>query len=557
MGQNNQTNPLEEMKKLVNMLKEDKKENTEKLIMLKKKVLSLENAKNNLENKIDFCENLKNNIKFNNRDEFSKKLINLSEELSNVKLQNNILRRENAFEKENSNHLQRLNDELSTSIQDYETQTTEWENKYTKMEELFRKRDEERQNKILAALERMKLYDSKEVNSLLKSSPLYGNKNISNVDRLNNLKNPILAQTEAVNEERINQLNRIIEIKDQEIQRLMKLNEDNAKFIREGENYLRNNPNMLIDDYNNLRGDNDKKDDETQMIAKIAHKTIRSIQEMLNERTRQLNQKNKQIEDLYDQITKLKTENLKRVNSLEDQIKDTHEATMGKLNRIIDNTNHNLIVKLTRDEIRLMNLDDLEKLINDKDNAISGLAMELKSIREENETNYIILKEKNKKITELEIQLKLIKENTNEEYNKNIIERLQKEIQVKSNLIEEERKKANQMKNYYEQLYKKKLLNDEEAKLASTVYVPERLIVNKEKSELYVKIEKLRKENRKLNDEKKKLAHDKEELKKKYEDLDSELKKQKEKNSQGLQIQSKETNSLKKENEKLKKKIHL
>ena len=554
LGQNNQTNPLEEMKKLVNMLKEDKKENTEKLIILKKKVLSLENAKNNLENKIDFCENLKNSIKFNNRDEFSKKLINLSEELSNVKLQNNILRRENAFEKENSNHLQRLNDELSTSIQDYETQTTEWENKYTKMEELFRKRDEERQNKILAALERMKLYDSKEVNSLLKSSPLYGNKNISNVERLNNLKNPILAQTEAVNEERINQLNRIIGIKDQEIQRLMKLNEENAKFIREGENYLRNNPNMLIDDYNNLRGDNDKKDDETQMIAKIAHKTIRSIQEMLNERTRQLNQKNKQIEDLYDQITKLKTENLKRVNSLEDQIKDTHEATIGKLNRIIDYTNHNLIVKLTRDEIRLMNLDDLEKLINDKDNAISGLAMELKSIKEENETNYIILKEKNKKITELEIQLKLLKENTNEEYNKNIIDRLQKEIQVKSNLIEEERKKANQMKNYYEQLYKKKLLNDEEAKLASTVYVPERLIVNKEKSELYVKIEKLRKENRKLNDEKKKLAHDKEELKKKYEDLDSELKKQKEKNSQGLQIQSKETNSLKKENEKLKKK---
>ena len=83
-NQKGRSNPLEEMKKLVNMLKADKKENTEKLIMLKKKVLSLENAKNSLESKIDFCENLKNNIKFNNRDEFSKKLINLSEELSNV-----------------------------------------------------------------------------------------------------------------------------------------------------------------------------------------------------------------------------------------------------------------------------------------------------------------------------------------------------------------------------------------------------------------------------------------------------------------------------------------
>ena len=44
------------------------------------------------------------------------------------------------------------------------------------------------------------------------------------------------------------------------------------------------------------------------------------------------------------------------------------------------------------------------------------------------------------------------------------------------------------------------------------------------------------------------------ELKKKYEDIDSELKKLKEKNSQGLQIQSKETNNLRKERERLKKK---
>ena len=546
---NTQTNPIDELKNLVNMLKEDKKQNTEKIIVLKKKVLSLENVKDNLENKIDFCENLKNNIKFNNRDEFSKKLINLSEELSNARLQNNVLRRENNFEKENSEHLQRINDELNSSIKDYEIQNTEWEKKYTKMEELFRKRDEERQNKIIGALERMKLYDSREVNSILKGKPLYGSKNISNSQKLDRLVNPIQAQEDAVNEERINQLNRIIEMKDQEIQRLMKLNEDNAKFIREGENYLRGSPELFKGGLNE-----DKKDDEAKLVAKIAHKTIRSIQDMLNDRTRQLNQKNKQIEDLYDQISKLKTEHIQRVNSLEDQIKDAHDVTIGKLNKLIDNTNHNLIAKFTRDELKLMTLEELEKLINDKDNAINGLAIELKSIKEENDTNYIVLKEKNKKIADLEMQLQILKENNNEEYNKNIINRLQKEIDIKSNLLDEEKKKANQIKNYYEQLYKKKLINDEEAKLASTVYVPERLIINKEKSELYVKIEKLRKENRKINDEKKKLIREKEELKKKMEDLDSELKNQKEINSKGLERQSKETKSLIKQKEKLTKK---
>ena len=130
---------------------------------------------------------------------------------------------------------------------------------------------------------------------------------------------------------------------------------------------------------------------------------------MLNERTGQLNQKNKQIEDLYDEIAKLKTANLQRINSLEDQIKDAHDVTMGKLDKIIDNTNHNLIVKFTRKELELMTLNDLEKLINDKDNAITGLANELTAVKNENETNYIILKEKNKQIAELEMQLKLLK----------------------------------------------------------------------------------------------------------------------------------------------------
>lgn len=37
------------------------------------------------------------------------------------------------------------------------------------------------------------------------------------------------------------------------------------------------------------------------------------------------------------------------------------------------------------------------------------------------------------------------------------------------------------MKNNFEKIYKKKLLEEEEAKLANTVFVPERLIVNKEK----------------------------------------------------------------------------
>ena len=547
MNKNNKLNPLEEMKKLVSMLKEDKKESTQKLIMLKKKVVSLENDKNKLESRIDFCENLKNNIKFNNRDEFSKKLINLSEELSNVKLHNNILQRENTFEKENSAHLQRLNDQLNTSLKNYEIETTDWENKYTKMEELFRKKDEERQNKILAALERMKLYDNREVNHILNSKPLYGDNNISNIKSLPGI-NQSFAQLESDKDEKIKLLNEQIQSRDQEIQRLKKINEENAKYLKEGEGYLRSQ-NME----HNI-GENNDKNDETKLVAQIAHRTIRQIEEQLKERNRQLNQKNKQIEDLYEEISKLKTANIQRVNFLEDQIKDAHDNTMLKLNKFIDNTNHNLIVKLTREELQLMSLNELEKLINDKDNAIAALAMELKSVKHENDTNYVVLKEKNKKISDLEMQYKLLKENTNEEFNKNIIEKLKKDIEIKNNLLDEERNKNNKIKNHYEQLYKQKLIKDEEEKLANTVYVPERLIINKEKSELYVKMDKLMLKNKKLSVENKKLLKEKKDLIDSKRNIELDLQKEKEKHNQGLQAQYKGSSLLKKEKEKLKKK---
>ena len=557
-NKNSKINPLEEMKKLVTMLKEDKKDNTQKLITLKKKVLALENTKNSLESKIDFCENLKNNIKFNNRDEFSKKLINLSEELSNVKLHNNILQRENIFEKENSQHLQRLNDQLNNSIKNYEIETTNWENKYTKMEELFRQKDEERQKKILSALERMKLYDNREIKSVLKKPSLYGDKNISNLRSLPNMNNynnidTGFAELESVKEEKIKQLNKIIELKDQEIQRLMKINEDNAKDIREGSGFLRGYPKSLSEEniINNAYGG---KDDETKLVAQIAHKTIRQIQEQLNDKIRQLNQKNEQIENLYNEISKLKTANLQRINILEDQIKDAHDNTMLKLDKLIDNTNYNLIVKITREELQLMSLNELEKLINDKDNLITALTNELKALNKEKETNYIILKEKNKKINELEFQYQQLQEKDNEEYNKNYIEKLKNELKVKNDLLDEANNKNNEIKRHYEMLYKQKILKDEEAKLANTVSVPERLMVNKEKSDLYVKIDKLMKKNKEVNLVKKKLENEIKELNKRIENLKLQLDKEKEEKRKGLLVQSKESNLLKKEKEKLKKK---
>ena len=546
------TRPLEELKKLVSMLKEDKKDNTEQILILKKKILSLQNAKDVLENKIDFCENLANNIKFNSRDEYSKKLISMSEDLAQLKLNNTVLKRDNNFERENVNHLQRLNEQLNTGIKELEIQTSDWEKKYRKMEELYRKKDEERQNKIISALEKMKFYDTKEINTLFRNNPLYGSdKNISNVDTLKGIHKS--SQFQDQSGDKLDQLNKIIEMKNEEIQRLMKINEDNNILLRNGMPYMNNiNAQSIIDNY--YGNDND----ETKMIAKTAHKTIKTLQDILSQKTQQLNEKNKKIEELQEKLGEENAKNLQRINSLEDNLIDTHEGAMRKLENIIDITNKNLIVKMSREELSLLTLNDLEKLINDKDRAIKTLGIELQAVKEEIDTHKINLSEKNRRIADLENKLQKFKDNDKEEYYKDVIERLQKEIKIKEGMIDEERNNAASQKKFYETQYKQKIKKDEDTRLDNTVYVPEKLIINKEKSELYEKMVDLRKQITNFSKKNKKQTIKIEELEKKIRELEQNLQicKDEKKSILDLQIKdNKRISALLKEKEKHKKKI--
>ena len=152
-----------------------------------------------------------------------------------------------------------------------------------------------------------------------------------------------------------------------------------------------------------------------------------------------------------------------------------------------------------------MTLNDLEKMINEKDNAIKALAIELKAMKEENELNYNILNEKNRKINDLENDLQDQKFNNNLRANEEIIHNLKSQLELKNIQIQEEKEKIEKLKSDFTHKFQDKILNDENDNLDKTANVPERLIVNKEKSDLYVKIDQLRKKNNKLMDEKKKI----------------------------------------------------
>ena len=595
---NEKVYPIDEMKKLVNMLKEDKRNNTEQLLKLKKKVLTLENEKNYLENEIDFCESLANNIRFNNRDEYSQKLIGMSEDIAKLKLHNNQLKREYNFIKENMEHIERVNQQLNQTITEYEKKNAEWETKYRKMEEIFHKRDEQRQKKLIEGLENLKIYKPDKLKNLLKNNNNKNqiNNNINNKDNNKNSKNnndddnddnndnnddndnndnndessdynnisitKDQLQKMALNEEKIKQLNEVIIKKDEEIQRLNKVNEENINAIKKGKDFL---DTITVEKLVGKSGYNIIKNEEKNLMAKTMHQTVKTLQEMIKQKTAELNYKNKIIDNLHDELSKTKSIYLQKINLLEDQLKDKHQSALNKIQNLLDTNKNNFSVKMNKNEISMMTMNELEKLLADKDNIIRRLETELKSIKEDNNNNYIKLSEKNKIIIDLEDKMKMMKLNQENDYNMALINKLKQELNSKNEMIEREKEKIEEIKNNFMKNYQDKaLIEDEDVKsqksekYSHSVQLPasSQPVNDQEKDDLKKQIHKLKIQIGKLNEEKKKLNKAIEDLEKAKNEVNQELAKSKEDKKQILELQIKDNKKisvLNKEKEKLKK----
>ena len=608
--------PMDEMKKLVNVLKEDKKKNTEQLLILKKKVLSLENDKSYLENEIDFCESLANNIRFNNRDEYSQKLIGMSEDISKLKLNNNKLMRENNFIKENMEHIDRLNQQLNQSVAEYEKKNAEWETKYRKMEEIYHKRDEERQKKIIEGLENMRIYKPNKLKNKNKnktmnvniinnidnntdendnSSKAYNNNdddndnddgdskfnnNNNNNDDVDNssseMNNISITQEQlnriTLNEEKIKQLKEVINKKDEEINRLNKINEENINAMKKGKDFI---DTITVEKLVGKGGYNIIKNEEKQMMAQTIHQTVKTLQEMIRQKTAEINYKNKLIDKLHNELNKSKSIYLQKINILEDQLKDKHLSNLNKLQNLLDENKkmNDKSVFQNKTQLNLETINEMEKLIAEKDNNIKALEVELKTLKKNSNNNYIKLNEKEKRIEDLEGEIKLLNFKLNNmdkifnDYNNNGIEntkikKLEKELENRNKMIEREIEDIKKLKKTIK-LYPNNFLPEEEEKKSQTyaqsVQLPQSppiVVDDEEKNKLKKKNEELSKQVSKLSKEKKKLNKIIEELEKSKNEINLELAKNKEDKKQILELQIKENkkiNILSKEKEKYKK----
>jgi hypothetical protein len=152
---------FEEMKDSLNQLSTEKTELTEKYMELNRKNVELNKTKDELGIKIDYSNSLAIRLKAENSNQLSKKIIQLSEEIMELKLNESKATRENEFLKENDIYSKRMNENYLKNLKKLEKLNAELESKFRIADETWRKKDEERQKKLFNQLKGLSFNDIK------------------------------------------------------------------------------------------------------------------------------------------------------------------------------------------------------------------------------------------------------------------------------------------------------------------------------------------------------------------------------------------------------------
>ena len=128
---------------------------------LNRKKVELHKSNDELMTKIEYSNSLTSRLKVENTDKMSKKIIELSEEIMILKLNESKATRENNFLKENEIYNKRMIESYLKNIKKFEHLNAELESKFRIADETWRKKDEERQKKLFNQLKGISFNDLK------------------------------------------------------------------------------------------------------------------------------------------------------------------------------------------------------------------------------------------------------------------------------------------------------------------------------------------------------------------------------------------------------------
>jgi hypothetical protein len=234
-----------------------------------------------------------------------------------------------------------------------------------------------------------------------------------------------------LNEQKIKQLNEIISKKDEEIENLKRINEENIESFKKEKEFAKT---ISTKELVGKEGYDLIKNEEANMMAKTMHQTVKVLQEMLKQKTLEINEKSKIIENLHNELSKSKSVYLQQINLLKNQLTDKNKTTLSELQKLIEENNAKKMVNLKKKEMNTTSMIELEKLLADKENEIKALNIELDAARNENKNYMNKIEYLNKKLILFEDKLheEKLKNNSinalNEYYNKNFIQKLEEEM---------------------------------------------------------------------------------------------------------------------------------
>lgn len=480
-----------------------------------------------MKNIVDYYDVLSKNLtKLHDKDQYSLRIIALSDEIAKFKLEANSGKRENKNLKETETYLKKIIDNFEKDINRLEKENNELSTKLRKLEEYWISKDKERQSSFF---EQIKIFRT--------NRDLGKNNNENDSDYLKNKISELEAKLSS-REEALSKKN--IELKS----------------AIENLNVIQNSdPHLILNE--EQRGN--LQDEETRQLAQTSHQIIKTLQDMILLKNNQILDLEKALEQTKDDSLKTKASYIREITTLQEKIDGLGNNAFDRLRKFIDTSNPSILVKISPNTLSKMTLKEIQDLLDEKDQVIKNMAFKLKTEQEEKETTQMRLGEVNKLKMDRETDLFLNSKNKGELINE--IQNLKFELGVKATEIGVLQNKITEIAdNFNKRLEERKLMFEEEylKRLDKSAFIPNRNINNEENKEINSKIQAQRNQIKKANEAKEKLSKENIELKKLVETLNQKISRTKDHNKRFEDIQlndNKRISALSKKNEELKSKL--
>lgn len=352
-------------------------------------------------------------LRLSSPDEISTKLLELTEKLSEYKLNDLKSRRESAQCKESEEYMRRLRGQDEEEIHNLQVELARWEEVMARKEETWRKKDDERQRLLLNPKFKP---SSDRLESVLRSEPASeAAKREEEVERLRL---------------RIKHMEDMILVKDEQLEHVTQIRRE-AEAV--GSSLTRLPP---------ARGDMTQSqvlqavgEEEANKLAQAAGRTISTLQEMIDHKNNQLDRKEEIVTRLKKEILDQQAAATREVNKLSEEIEELRRAQLAA----------NPVPSQSFRSPGLGYRPEVDQLLNNKDSRITQLASGLEASRKAKEMA-------DKRIDELNRELEKCRYELNIERTQNSSVQLTRELTKLRTTLKTRDKELAKLKEAFEQL---------------------------------------------------------------------------------------------------------